>query len=74
MIKKTIAANPDYPNVTEIARTFFEEQQDWNHAIELAVNEAKRTESLDWYEMLITYVENGVTRNHAPSYFSQAIT
>src|SRR3954452_7399866 len=32
VIKKTIAANPDYPNVTEIARTFFEEQQDWNHA------------------------------------------
>ncbi|MBT2723858.1 dynamin family protein [Bacillus sp. ISL-46] len=73
VIKKTIAANPDYPNVTEIARTFFEEQQDWNHAIELAVNEAKRTESLDWYDMIITYVENGVARSHAPSYFSQAL-
>src|SRR3954471_2295590 len=38
-IKRTIAANPEYPNVTEIARTFFEEQQDWNHAVELAVSE-----------------------------------
>lgn len=73
VIKKTIAINPDYPNVTEIARTFFEEQQDWNNAVELAVNEAIRTESLDWYEMLITYVEKGVTRNHAPSYFSHAV-
>ena len=73
VIKKTINTNPDYPNVTEIARTFFEEQQDWNHAVELAINEAKRTESFDWYEMLISYVEKGVTRNHAPSYFSQAL-
>ena len=73
VIKKTIVANPDYPNVTDIARTFFEEQQDWNNAIELAVNEAKRTESLDWFDMIITYVEKGVTRSHAPSYFSQAV-
>jgi tetratricopeptide (TPR) repeat protein len=73
VIKKTIAINPDYPNVTEVARTFFEEQQDWNNAVELAVNEAIRTESLDWYEMLITYVEKGVTRNHAPGYFSHAV-
>ncbi len=73
VIKKTISTNPDYPNVTEIARTFFEEQQDWNHAVELAINEAKRTESFDWYEMLISYVEKGVTRNHTPSYFSQAL-
>lgn len=73
VIKKTIVDNPDYPNVTEIARHFFEEQQDWNNAIELAVNEAKRTESLDWFDMIITYVEKGVTRSHAPSYFSQAV-
>ncbi len=73
VIKKTIDANPDYPNVTEIARTFFEEQQDWNNAIELAVNEAIRTGSLEWFDMIISYVEKGVTRNHAPSYFSQAV-
>ncbi|WP_026564519.1 dynamin family protein [Bacillus sp. UNC41MFS5] len=73
VIKKTIDANPDYPNVTEIARTFFEEHQDWNHAIELAVNEAIRTGSLEWFDMIISYVEKGVTSSHAPSYFSQAV-
>ncbi|WP_066072728.1 dynamin family protein [Neobacillus soli] len=73
IIKKTIVTNPDYPDVTEIARTFFEEHQDWNHAIELAVNEAKRTESLEWFDMLKTYVEKGVTKSHAPSYFSEAL-
>src|SRR4051794_11385421 len=41
IIKKTIDSNPDYPNVTTIARAYFEEQQDWGNAIELAVNEAK---------------------------------
>lgn len=73
VIKKTIDTNPDYPNVTELARTFFEEQRDWNHAIELAVNEAIRTGSLEWFDIIISYVEKGVTRNHAPSYFSQAV-
>ncbi|WP_040206125.1 dynamin family protein [Neobacillus jeddahensis] len=72
-IKRTIVANPDYPNVTEIARTYFESQQDWNNAIELAVNEAKRTESLEWFNILNTYVEKGVTKSHAPSYFLQAL-
>ncbi|MGG3468286.1 dynamin family protein [Neobacillus pocheonensis] len=73
IIKKTINSNPDYPNVTEIARAFFEEQHDWNNAIELAVNEAKRTETLEWFEVLHNYVEKGVTKNFAPSYFSQAL-
>ncbi|PLS02176.1 dynamin family protein [Neobacillus cucumis] len=72
-IKRTIAANPEYPNVTEIARTFFEEQQDWNHAVELAVSEAKRSEDLKWFEVLTKYVDNGVTKNHAPSYFTEAL-
>lgn len=73
VIKKTIAANPDYPNVTEIARNFFEEEEDWNNAIELAVNEAIRTGSLDWFDIIISYVENGITKNHLPSYFSNAL-
>ncbi|MFJ5714315.1 dynamin family protein [Neobacillus sp. NPDC093127] len=73
VMKKTIDANPDYPNVTEIARTFFEEQQDWDNAIELAVNEAKRTESPAWFDMIIAYVEKGVTKSFAPSYFTQAL-
>lgn len=72
-ILTTIAENPDYPNVTETARIFFEGKQDWNHAIELAVNEAKRTESLEWFAILTTYVEKGITRSFAPNYFSQAL-
>lgn len=73
IIKKTINSNPDYPNVTEIARAFFEEQHDWDNAIELAVNESKRTETLEWFEILHNYVEKGVTKNFAPSYFSKAL-
>lgn len=73
IIKKTINSNPDYPNVSEMARLFFEEQQDWNNAVELAVNEAKRTESLEWFEVIHSYVEKGVTQNFDPSYFSQAL-
>lgn len=73
MIKNTIITNPNYPNVTRLAREFFEQQQDWNHAIELAVNEAKRTGSLEWFETINTYVEKGVTKSLAPNYFSQAL-
>ncbi|MCL6570445.1 MAG: dynamin family protein [Bacillus sp. (in: Bacteria)] len=74
IIKKSIATNPDYPHVTEIARTYFEEQLDWNNAIELAINEAIRTESLDWFDIINEYVEKGVTKSFAPNYFSQALT
>lgn len=73
VIKRTVAAYPDYPNVTNVARAFFEEREDWDNAIELAVNEAKRTESLEWFEILNTYVEKGVTRALSPSYFSHAL-
>lgn len=72
-IKKTVASNPDYPDVTEIARAFFEEQQDWNNALELAVNEAMRTESIQWFDVINAYVEKGVTKNHPPRYFSQSL-
>ncbi|GHI00677.1 dynamin family protein [Neobacillus kokaensis] len=73
-IKRTVQQNPDYPNVTEIARTFFEDRGDWENAVELAVNEAKRTESLQWFDILLEYVEKGVTKGFAPSYFSHALT
>jgi GTPase SAR1 family protein len=74
IIKKSIVTNPDYPHVTEIARTYFEEQLDWNNAIELAVNEAIRTDSLVWFTILNVYVDKGVTKSFAPNYFSQALT
>jgi predicted GTPase/tetratricopeptide (TPR) repeat protein/predicted DNA-binding protein (MmcQ/YjbR family) len=74
VIKNAIAANPDYPNVTEDARVFFEGHEDWENAVELAVNEAKRTGSSEWYGVLNRYVEKGVTTRFTPNYFSQALT
>ena len=73
IIKKTIYANPDYPTVTEKGRLFFERQLDWSNAINLAINEAKRTQTIEWFEILNSYVENGVTKGLAPNYFSQAL-
>ncbi|WP_042357034.1 dynamin family protein [Bacillus rubiinfantis] len=73
-IKRTINVQPDYPNLTAIARRFFEEQKDWGNAVELAVNEAKRTESFEWFAVLQQYVEKGVTKGFAPNYFSHALT
>ena len=73
IIKKTIVENPDYPDVTELARAFFEEHQDYASAIELAVSEAVRTESVQWFDILKTYVDQGVTNMLAPSYFSEAL-
>ncbi|XJZ27851.1 GTPase domain-containing protein [Bacillota bacterium Lsc_1132] len=74
VIKKTVAQNPDYPNVTEIARAFFEEQHDWANAIELAVNQAMRTESLKWFECLKNYVDQGLTKTLSPEYFTHPLT
>ncbi|OIK16286.1 GTP-binding protein [Bacillus sp. MUM 116] len=73
VIKKTVLSNPDYPQVTEIARKFFEERQDWENAIELAVNEASRTVSPEWFDIVISYVQSGVTKRLSPSYFSHAL-
>lgn len=73
IIKKTISSNPDYPTVTEKARLFFEGQADWENAIDLAINEAKRTQTLEWFDTLNNYVEKGVTKRLAPNYFSQTL-
>ncbi|MFS0779363.1 dynamin family protein [Neobacillus sp. 3P2-tot-E-2] len=59
--------------MTDIARTYFEDQQDWGNAIELAVNEAKRTGSIDWFETVNSYVKKDLTRGLNPNYFIQAI-
>ena len=74
VIKKTVAVNPDYPNVTAIARAFFEEQEDWANALELAVNEAIRSESPAWFACVKGYVDRGVTVEKNPDYFSKPLT
>ncbi|MBI0578834.1 dynamin family protein [Neobacillus cucumis] len=73
VIKKTVLSNPDYPQVTEIARRFFEDRLDWENAIELAVNEANRTVTPEWFEVVISYIKNGVTKQLPPGYFSHAL-
>ncbi|MDP4164570.1 MAG: GTP-binding protein, partial [Bacillota bacterium] len=72
-IKHTINRNPDYPNVTELGRAFFEGEKDWNNAIELATNEAIRTKSIFWFDVLQSYGDKGLTRSFAPEYFSEAL-
>ncbi|MGX1902754.1 dynamin family protein [Thermolongibacillus altinsuensis] len=73
VIKKAVSSNPDYPNVTDIARAFFEKQKDWKSAIELAVNEAIRTESHRWFDILKSYAEQGLTKAFEPHYFSKCL-
>ncbi|WP_257351258.1 dynamin family protein [Pseudalkalibacillus decolorationis] len=69
VMKRAVSLNPDYPNVTALARSFYEEQSDWNSAVELAVDEAIRSESLHWFEILKGYVDDGLTQTIAPDYF-----
>ena len=72
-IKKVVRLNPDDDQVTSLARNFFEEQMDCGSAVELAINEAMRTESIDWYNILQSYIEDGVTKNLDPAYFYPAL-
>ncbi|HWO97603.1 MAG TPA: dynamin family protein [Bacillus sp. (in: firmicutes)] len=73
VIKRAVSFHPDYRNVTALARTFYEEQEDWNSAVELAVNESIRTESLNWFDVLNTYIDQGYTKNFTPDYFYQLL-
>lgn len=72
-IKEAVLLNPDYPDVTELARAFFEKHQDWGNAIELAVNEGVRTSSLKWFEVLNGYIDQGAARKLEPVYFLDAL-
>ncbi|MGJ9384962.1 tetratricopeptide repeat protein [Salipaludibacillus sp. CF4.18] len=72
-IRTAMATDPDYPNVTTIARTIYEGKQDWENAVDLAAVEAMRTENLHWFETLIGYVNKGYTSLFAPSYFEHVL-
>ncbi|MBM7618755.1 GTPase SAR1 family protein [Bacillus tianshenii] len=73
-LRKAISVNPDYPEVTSTARMFYEEQEDWNHAIELAVNESIRTKSPHWFERLSLYVQQERhAEGFAPEYFQNVL-
>ena len=60
--------------MTEIARAFFEEHNDWDNAVELAVNEGVRTGSPRWFDVLTQYVDQGHTSSFAPDYFNTALS
>ncbi|MGM0874787.1 MAG: GTPase domain-containing protein [Bacillota bacterium] len=72
-IKKALHINPDYPQVTKIARDFYEENNDFDHAVKLAVNESIRTEREEWFSILITYVKAGYTKQFQPEFFAEAL-
>ncbi|MFO1442488.1 GTP-binding protein [Bacillus sp. Bva_UNVM-123] len=72
-IKRAVDLNPDYPDVTVLARAYFEKHHDWDNAIELAINEAVRTEELSWFNILQTYVEQGYTKRMEPNVFNQTL-
>lgn len=74
VIKNCISLNPDYPNVTMIARIFYEEQQDKKSALDLAVNEAIRTLSLEWFDTLNLYICKDYAEGISPDYFSDILT
>src|SRR5699024_1501460 len=63
----------DYPHVTENARIYFEDIEEWDHAIELVMNEALRTKSTFWMDILAGYVERGLTVTYEPAYFSELL-
>lgn len=72
-IRAAMSADPDYPNVTTIARTIYEGKQDWKNAVELAAEEAMRTENLHWFETLNGYVQKGHTSQFSPTYFEHVL-
>ncbi|WP_335487467.1 dynamin family protein [Bacillus sp. JJ1773] len=73
VIKEAVSFNPDYRDVTSIAKAFFEKHQDWKNAIELAVNESIRTGDLAWFDILQSYVEEGKIKKTEPNYFNEAL-
>ncbi|WP_019242101.1 MULTISPECIES: dynamin family protein [Bacillus] len=72
-IKAAVSLNPEYQHITEIARAYFEQNKDWENAVELAVSEANRTDDVYWIDILIDYAQNGNTQKISPSYFTSVL-
>lgn len=72
-IKKAVDLNPDYPEVTDMARAFFESNRDFDSAIALAVKEVIRTKSVAWIGFLESYIKGGHTVEVEPNYFSDVL-
>ncbi|RTR34027.1 hypothetical protein EKG37_07390 [Robertmurraya yapensis] len=72
-IKKVVTINPDYPSVTALARTFYEENEDWKSAVELAVSEGKRQDSMQWFSVLKSYIDQGYAEKFTPEFFEEPL-
>src|SRR5690606_238900 len=72
-IIKAIKLEPDYSRVTELAKGYFEEIKDWDSAVELAVNEAVRTNKVSWFNILEGYAHQGFIANYEPTYFREVL-
>ena len=68
-IKGAVEFNPDFPKVTKIARYFFEQNDDYPNAIELAIKEGLRTGDVNWFDTLSGYINEGKVLMYEPSYF-----
>ncbi|WP_338787060.1 GTP-binding protein [Metabacillus sp. FJAT-53654] len=73
IIQRALHINPDYPQVARIARDFYEEKNDYAHAVKLAVTESIRTEREEWFQVLVSYVKAGYAKQFQPDFFSEAL-
>lgn len=68
-IETALKLDPDYLGVTEMAKQFYEEQNDWKKAVSLAIHEAIRTESLEWFAVVRSYIEEERIEQFLPKSF-----
>lgn len=71
VIKEAVALDPDDANVTEVAKHYFEDIEDWDSAIELALDEAIRTGDVEWFEVIEGYLDRQLLNNYDPSDFKE---
>lgn len=70
-IRKALSVDPDYPNVTKLAQNFYEKQNDWVNAINLAINEYMRTNEHRWMDVIFSYIKNGLVKSISPIVFQK---
>lgn len=68
-IQQAIALDPDFHDVTKKARAFYEKEENFDKALDLAIREAIRTKSITWFQVMKAYVEKGFVLEREPSYF-----
>lgn len=72
VIKELIQLNPN-PEVYKLALQFFENQEEFQNAIQIAMEAGNRLRELDWFIILKNYIDSNHTKNIAPSLFYHAL-